>query len=222
MLGVLYLLAVYMALSNCRMFDSGLKRKVNVDLYISDKGRAAFDRKGKQIEMIVDEVVAKLETKLNEQVAANKNMDQRPFEIEVFYPVLLPTGINLDVCGPDTTGFINDLNTFYNANSNTSVIAMYTCDSTIYNEEFKKTGEETPIIVHKISTECSNRIATFAETEPMKAESIIANSLFSAAGSPLINAISFEEVIDGKDGFEREVHITNEGFSSINNACYVR
>jgi hypothetical protein len=222
MLGALYMLAMFMALSSGYLASDGSRRKVNVELYISDQGRAAFDKKGKRIEDIVDDVVAKLEAKLNEQVAANRDMDQRPFEIEVFYPGILPAGVSLDECGPDTTGFIDDLNTFYNANSNTSVIAMYNCDSSVYSQEFRKAGQETPIIVHKLSTECSNRIATFVETEPMKAESILANALFSAAGSQLNNVISFEEVIDGKDGFEREIHITNEGFASINNACYVR
>lgn len=196
-------------------------REIPVELYISDSGRDAFLSKGKSIEAIADDVATKLETKINEQVSADKNSpDKRPYKFIINVASMMPHGVDLDMCGDRTVSFVNDLNIVTNERPGTSVILFYTCNSNVYNPEFKKAGQDTPLIVQRVSTECSNKIATFVEPEPMKIEAILANALFAAAGSPLDNAVAFEEVADGNDGFKRDIRITNEGFLALSGACY--
>lgn len=202
--------------------DLSLIREIPVNLYISDSGRDAFIRTGRGIEEIADAVATKLERKINEQVAADKSSsDKRPFKFLINVASMIPPSIDLDVCGERTSSFVNDLNVISNENPDISAILFYTCVSEVYNSEFKRSGQETPLIVQRISTECSNKIATFVEPEPMKIEAILASALFAAAGSPLDNTITFEEVTDGKDGFQRDIRLSNAGFSAlIDRGCY--
>lgn len=197
-------------------------REVPVEIYVSDAGRESFLSRGKSIESIVDDVAAKLERKINEQVVADKTgSDERPFRFRINIGGMMPQGVNLDVCGDRTVSFLNDLNVMNNDKPETSVILFYTCNSDVYNPEFQRAGQETPLIVQRISTECSSKIATFVEPEPMKIEAILANALFAAAGSPLDNAVSFEEVADEGDGFQREIRLNSAGFSALTErGCY--
>lgn len=189
-------------------------RRVPVEIYISDSGRKLFLDKGKSIEDIVGDVAEKLELKMNEHVYADRaTMDRRKFHFDWSVSGMTSPEIDLDKCEKDTSRFQYDLVQATRDRPGASVILLYTCPSEGYSEDFILAGQKTPLVIQRKYPECSNDVATFTETEPMKIESIIANALFVVAGSPLNDMVEFEEVDNGRDGFKRDIRLKTTDFS---------
>ncbi|AFN82481.1 hypothetical protein EROM_020060 [Encephalitozoon romaleae SJ-2008] len=189
-------------------------RRVPVEVYISEAGRKKFLDKGRSIEDIVGSVAEELELKMNEHVYADRaSTDKRKFHFDWSVSGMTSPEIDLDKCGKDTSRFQYDLVQAARDKPGASVILLYTCESEGYSEDFILAGQKTPLVIQRKYPECSNDVATFTETEPMKIESIIANALFITAGSPLNDMVEFEEVDNGRDGFKRDIRLKTTDFS---------
>ncbi|KAF7682433.1 Spore wall protein [Astathelohania contejeani] len=190
------------------------RRVVNVKFYISALARDFYMNKNMNFEVITLDAIVKLEMALNDALGKQTdhaiNIKFNPtFELDV------PPGINLDKCGADAIELASMLDSLNQYDSESSAIAVFTCDARPYYGIFKKVGSEIPYITHTVSTECTTRTLIFLEDELQKLKSVLITALIRAMGVNLLTPAKFEEVLGGDQGVDYALLISNDTFDAI-------
>merc|ERR1711915_582405 len=196
-----------------------MTKVIKYKFYISPYAEAKYSSDGKDIEDLVNYVSAELERALNLYLEKS----DRPTTIS-FQPSFIkeiPPGIELDKCDTNVIELGNTLNQFLMETSDTSVIAMLSCESRPYEDAFRVAGQEVPYITHEVSPLCTTRTLLFMETEQPKFLSALSTALMRAAGVNVVNPLMFEEVTNGDEGVRYDIRTSNESMERIKeNRCF--
>lgn len=192
---------------------------VKYKFYISPFAEAQYFNEGKSIEDLVNFVSSELERALNLYLEKS----DRPTMI-TFEPVFIkeiPPNIELDKCDTNLIELANILNNLLMETSDSSVIAMFSCSSTPYEDAFRIIGQEVPYLTHELSPLCTTRTLLFMETEQPKFLAALSTALMRAAGVNVINPLMFEEVSNGDEGVRFDIRVSNESMERIKeNRCF--
>lgn len=196
-----------------------MTKVVKYKFYISPYADAKYLTEGKNIEDLVNYVSSELERALN--LYLEKSDRPTTISFEPSFIKEIPPTIELDKCDTNLIELGNTLNSFMMETSDTSIIAMFSCKSTPYDDAFKVVGQEVPYITHSMSSLCTTRTLIFMETEQPKFLAALSTALMRAAGVNVINPLMFEEVTNGDEGVRYDIRVSNESMEGIKeNRCF--
>ncbi|ELQ74926.1 hypothetical protein THOM_2172 [Trachipleistophora hominis] len=196
-----------------------MTKVVRFHFYISPYARARYINENRKVEDLVQFVAAELERALNLYLEKS----DRPVNI-TFVPIFvreIPPEIELDKCDTNMLELATTLNNFNLETSDTSIIAVLSCDSRPYEGVFITRGQEVPYITHSLSSQCTTRTLIFLEIEEHKFLAALSTAMIRAAGVDVLNPLLFEEVINGDAGVRYDIRVNNETMDKIKeNMCF--
>lgn len=196
-----------------------MTKVVKYKFYISPYAEAKYFSDGKNIEDLVNYVSSELERALN--LYLEKSDRPTMISFEPLFIKEIPPNIELDKCDTNLIELSNTLNSLLMETSDTSVIAMFSCSSTPYDDSFRVAGQEVPYITHELSPLCTTRTLLFMETEQPKFLAALSTALMRAAGVNVLNPLMFEEVTNGDEGVRYDIRVSNESMERIKeNRCF--
>lgn len=196
-----------------------MTKVVRFQFYISPYARTRYINENRKVEDLVQFVASELERALNLYLEKS----DRPVTIS-FVPIFIreiPPEIELDRCDTNMLELGTMLNSFNLETSDTSIIAVLSCDSKPYEGVFITREQEVPYITHTLSSQCTTRTLIFLETEEPKFLAAVSTAMIRAAGVDVLNSLLFEEVINGDSGIRYDIRVNNETMEKIKeNRCF--
>ncbi|KAH9412093.1 spore wall protein [Ordospora pajunii] len=200
------------------------QRVVDIAVFVSDKSRKRYASIGSSIDDIVYDTAKELEAIINQHANSDAYVSdsgiKKQFVINAKVQATMPEGVDLDRCEGQIEDFEDGL---YMATkkrkTNSPVVLLYNCDSSVYSDYFANANLKLPIISLRQLPKCVNDVASFAETELMKIKSILMNSFYVSLGSYENDVLEYDEIASG-DGIQRPFRLVGNHSPFFGGACY--
>ena len=129
--------------------------------------------------------------------------------------------LNSDICEGSITNVASLLNELNLADAASHYIVMLPCSPLNYSNVFESIRVEIPIVQHKLSMECSNRVAIFQERKYDNLMATFGNALLKILGAPVDSYSKLNVMNTGDDGIKYSITINEDAIHSIlNSRCY--
>lgn len=201
--------------------NNGKETVFNVKVLAPPEYAEEYQKTHESLGIDLQKIREEVENQINNSVRFKKNDFKIKINLESPQGLPIMDKLNSDVCEGSITNVASLLNELNLADAASHYIVMLPCSPLNYSNVFESIRVEIPIVQHKLSMECSNRVAIFQERKYDNLMATFGNALLKILGAPVDSYSKLNVMNTGDDGIKYSITINEDAIHSIlNSRCY--
>lgn len=197
------------------------KTTYTIKVLVPDQYKATYEETHESLGSDLQKIKDQVEEELNKSVRFKENGIQ--IAITLQSPTSHPVMDELDdtICEGSMTTITSVLNKINVTDAASHYIVLLPCSSNNYVNVFNSVHVDIPLVQHKISVECSNRIAIFQERESKYLLASFGNAILKVLGAPMDDYAKLTTTNTGDAGVTSHLTVSEEAIHQIlNSKCF--